>query len=139
MYFITEYTYKGVPFSACLYARNWDDAEEVCKKRGLKERVLGTTDSFSEFDNSIFLPTNSQKLLHLITFCSWIGLKTGVYSIDDILSDSGILHEYIHSSTSVPTITKRQALQKRIEKLIQVAFNLPDNHSVLRLPNNWLV
>jgi hypothetical protein len=85
--FITEYSLGSETYSCSLYASCEDEALRLCIERGLGEKIIGT----SNVNVSI-----SAKELHLITFMSFIALKSGKMTPDEILSDRGILHEAVH-------------------------------------------
>lgn len=125
--FSTIYPVDGISFSSGFYAKNYEEAEKLCIKRGIGENLEGfQTPTYFEFQK---LPTDIFDLIHMVTFCSWIGIKSGKYTVDEILSDTGILHDLIHQASEIETLNKEEELSIKIEELFRFVFNFPDNHS----------
>lgn len=123
----TIYPIDGDNFLSEFYAKNDKDAEKLCTKRGIGEKIGGfQTKGYFEFEK---LPSDIFDLIHMVTFCSWIGIKSGKYTVDEILSDTGILHDLIHQASEIETLNKEEELNIKIEELFRFVFNFPDNHS----------
>lgn len=136
MLFLTSYELNKVEFTTTIYSDSWKIAENTIKRRGIGETILGTTDKFKGFSAEIF-DNVSKELLHLVCFASWIGIKSGDYAVDEILSDTGIFHELIHISNGIDAQASYRDMQHKIKSLVYKAFNCPDNQNALHCLHNF--
>jgi len=81
------------------FVSNDEDVEEMIEKRGLDEKYdgYGAKDSFKPICVWRYLLDDEiDKALHAATFLGFIGLKSGVLTVDEVLGDYGFIHEIAH-------------------------------------------
>lgn len=108
-FFTTEHPpptgYKpGSPFEAPvptqLFAPDLATAVKYTEERGMGEQVV----SLGTAEPPIVLPSewldagNLPQATHAACWLSYVALKAGVATVDELLSDNGILHDLIHLS-----------------------------------------
>jgi len=91
--FLTEYMQDGTKFGSHVFARSYKGAEKICIARNIGEKVLGV---LPEPDLDVNPSENPMQSLHEACFLSYLALKAGTLSIDEVLGDKGILHEMTH-------------------------------------------
>jgi hypothetical protein len=105
-WFMTEYTrkdYCGVdkPYSTyCSYikAPSHKAALRLAKKRGLREKVHVLSEGKPYHRPSEMMAAGEPALhvLHAVTNLTFLALKAKVASADELLGDTGLLHELVH-------------------------------------------
>jgi hypothetical protein len=132
MVFLSTYRLGEQEFSNQFFSRSWEEASLFCRT-SIDEKVVGCLDEFSLFSDLIFEDLTSDELLHLVCFASWLNLKSGYCSIDDILSDCGVLHELIHYRSDEINISPVSELRHKVKTLVQLAFNYQCSQNVEHL------
>lgn len=92
--YLTEYYHGGSTYGSEIYASSKKEAEDICRKRNIGERVLGIHKT--KYPKGYKEPTGHNALIHEACFLGFICIKAGILSVDDILGDTGILHMLIH-------------------------------------------
>jgi len=89
--YLTEYDLGGAVYASHVFANDKGEAEKIITSRNISEKIIGEMDFVDCIDREK-LP----KLIHTICFLSYIALKSGKATAEEILSDKGVLHEAIH-------------------------------------------
>lgn len=88
MKFLTEYRVLGTLYCSYVLAPSYETAVQLCAKRNLGETIIGTQNS-KETEVDFTNP-------HFLVFLSWVIVRSGKMTSDEILSDRGLLHEWFH-------------------------------------------
>lgn len=97
--FITNYPMvipwktKSSMFSSYVWAKDLKAARALCRKRGLKERIIGQA---RKAKASVPFPGHAH-FTHWICFLGFVALKSG-RSPEEVFGDAGVLHELVHHS-----------------------------------------
>lgn len=117
--FITEYKTGGRTYGSEILAVDQEDAERICQERNIGEVVAGQGSKKS-------ILTISD--IHMICFMSFIALKSGKMTIDEVLGDGGVLHEAIHMIDTMDgsfTESSLRELEDKLVRLIDVTHSAP--------------
>jgi len=112
-FYSTRYILEGKRFCFFVIAEDLDHANEIIAARGLGESIIGELEN-----NTLIHPAKSQlEALHLTCFQAFIAIKSGKVSVDEILGDTGIIHELIHTMLGDMDNIRLKLLNKRLQKL----------------------
>lgn len=115
-FFATTYKVEDEQFAFFVIADDLVHAQQIADQRGIGEVIVGQLES-----NPMAVPVrNANSILHSLCFASYIALKSGKATPEQILGDRGVLHEFVHildDSADAETI-------KNINQKIQWLFEL---------------
>lgn len=110
--YLTEYKLENESYSFFVTANSLKEAEEIINIRNIGEKIVG------ELENSPIPKTlNSLELLHYVSFLSFIALKSGKLTIEEVLGDRGVLHELIHIISGTSDEITTNNIHKQIQDL----------------------
>lgn len=113
--FITQYPVHGNMYGSHVYAGSWKEAQELCWKRNIGEIIVGKT-GYHKKDSE----PSYHGMLHESCFLSYICLKANLLSVEEVLSDEGIVHELSHiidNNKNTCTVDKLKARVAWLRKL----------------------
>ena len=113
--YITEYNLNENKYAGEFFADNMEEAQEICKNRGLGETIIGISDGREQ----IFA------FLHSVCFACYMAVKGGKMTIDEALSDQGLIHEIIHLLDRSGLTTDIDTLNKKLQKLNEYTRLIP--------------
>lgn len=90
--FVTEYPNTGKMYASHVYADSYAHAQQLCWKRNISEVIVG---HIEEPERKKEL--TEAEVLHESCFLSYICLKAGLITLEEVLGDGGIVHELSHT------------------------------------------
>jgi hypothetical protein len=113
-----SYPNRGVTFSCFCAARSFDEANSFFKEWNILASAEGVS------DDPVRVPMPGEPgFPHWLVFVSWIALKSGTFN-EDILCDSGPIHEAMHLHEGVSTL-RDDALDAYITVCKKLHFLVP--------------
>lgn len=107
-------------YGSHLHARSFREARKIARLRNLNETVIGQ----KPLNLCPYRPPsewlkkrrpNPTDVFHSLCWMGHLALKSGVATVDEILGDQGLIHEYAHM---------RSGIAGRRNKLIEMAQNI---------------
>lgn len=130
--YLTEYNvdfkltfgFKKGLYGSKIWATSKKQAISLARRRGIGERVIGLSIAQDpDIPTSQVLSLASpQEVLHSLIWLSFLALKSKVATVDDIFSDSGILHLYIHRELMIDMLDPKNAL---VEAVLVLESKIP--------------
>lgn len=105
MIFTTSYKTDQSKHIAQIYAKNKKECKRIIQIRNLNEKIIG----WVKHSNVNPPPTDFNEKVHEACFLGYIGLKSKLLSLDEVLGDSGLLHQMAHS-LQFNTVDRKEAL-----------------------------
>lgn len=122
-----------------LYAKSWKEAEVIAEKRNIGEKILGVSAGVKDgYNRKISAETYSPtfikitdydfinqlpKIIHLACFLCFVGANQKTLTINDCISDNGIIHKLIHlMNEDRLTKTKIRTMRIRFVRLQKSIF-----------------
>lgn len=106
MRFVCEYRQgpNQTKYGSDIYANSFDHAKRLARRRGIGEKVISDgmkSKAFYPFPSELFRKRKLTKrdalaAIHGTTFLAFIAMKSGRAEINEVLGDTGFLHEAIH-------------------------------------------
>lgn len=97
-FFLTDYAEGDGTFGAYLEADNRTHARQVALRRGLNERIIGTS-AAEAIPHRLRLLIRDEDWIeaaHEACFLGFVGLMSGALTARDLLGDRGLIHELLH-------------------------------------------
>ena len=116
--FITEYYQEGERYASYVFAYSYEDAFKLCNERNIGELIIGEANCSSGTPSSNV--EDLVEILHEACFLSYLALKAGRVSIDEILGDKGIVHEIAHYLHLSPEKKGAQEFKEQLAHLKRV-------------------
>ena len=88
-------------YSSHIVCDNWEEFHRLVKVRNLDEVEFRTTrkipkfQDYSKYGYKRFME-NLPEIAHQVAFLSFINMKAGFLTTEDVIGDAGVLHEIIH-------------------------------------------
>jgi hypothetical protein len=123
--FLTEYSVGDETYGSEILATDEKEAALICTERGIGESVLGESDS----------KPITIKDIHMICFMSFIALKSGKMTVDEILSDRGVLHEAIHILDGFVDDKIKEEFTGKLKRLVEITHSAPSVPAFLSIFN----
>jgi len=117
-WFGTQYELEGKTYGTCLWARSLEDAFGVATLRRIGEEVSGRW--FAPFvlpSKLLSQRSPTLEVVHGTVFVGWLASKAGVADSQQMLSDTGLIHELIHYMQYGPINYPKKELIKRMKAL----------------------
>ena len=90
--YLTQYVVDEQCYSFFVIAKDEATAKKIITARGLNEEIIGS----AELNDDLIDFSRNIDLLHLVIFLGYVAIKSNQLSVDEVLSDRGVIHEIIH-------------------------------------------
>ena len=125
-WFGTQYELEGKTYGTCLWAESLEEAFGVASLRNIGETVSGYWFAPFELPSKLLRKrTVSLEALHGAVFVGWLASCAGVADSQQMLSDTGLIHEIIHYMQYGPInypkkelINRMKALEEKVPGLV---------------------
>jgi|GEM_PF-3694370 len=118
--YLTKYWASDAWWSFFVVADSWEGAKAIADARGLGEVVEGVQ-SVADFNADSVAVKSFSDLLHMGCFLSYVALKSGKATPEEILGDRGVLHEIVHVVTGSFDDKTRDNVNDKIKWLFDLA------------------
>jgi hypothetical protein len=123
---LTTYQLNNTNFGSYILGTDPEKIRCVARARGLNEVIestimeVETMPDYSQLEDDEF-QKRLPEIIHSCSFLSFIALKAGTISIDEVVGDDGVLHELSHLLAGLPTICKKKSFTcaRGLVKLLQ--------------------
>jgi len=103
---ITTYQINGATYSSYILGDNMCRIREIARQRGLNEVIeskimdIKPIPDYQNLSDKEFLKMLPE-IIHTVSFLSFIAMKSKTISVEDVLSDEGVLHELTHLNANL--------------------------------------
>lgn len=96
---LTTYKINGHPYSSYVLGESMDEVHTKIEMRGLDESIISVIQEIETIPKITDL-SNTDEVLHVCFFLSFIALKAKTMSVEEIIGDEGIIHQLVHIKTA---------------------------------------